>query len=106
MATAAAAAVARARRRVISHFMQHNAVSAASAVRWVPDRRLQRRVLASCVRRGILVETARDTYFLDVPAYDRWHRARHKRVAILMVSIAVIAALVVIGAAFFRAAHP
>jgi CTP-dependent riboflavin kinase len=75
MATAAAAVVAKARREVISHLMQNNAVSASSAVRWIPDRRLQRRVLERLVRRGVIVETADDTYYLDVPEYDRWRRS-------------------------------
>jgi hypothetical protein len=93
MATAAAAVVAKARRDVISHFMERNAVSAAGAVRWVPDRHIKRRMLARLVRRGVIVETAEDTYYLDVPAYDRWRRGMRKRAALLMGGVAAIGAI-------------
>lgn len=93
MATAAAAAVTVARRRVVSHFMQNNAVSPANAVYWVPDRRLQRRLLARFVRRGVIVRTADDTYYLDVPAYDDWARSRRRRAAIAVGSVAAIGAI-------------
>ena len=93
MATAAAA-VAAARRRVISHFMQRNSVAPASAVQWVPERRLQRRQLDRLVRTGVLIETGRDTYYLDIPAYDRWRgRVRH-RIAFLLLGLAAVCAAV------------
>ena len=41
MATAAAAVVARARRDVVSHFMQANAVAPDGASTWISDRPLQ-----------------------------------------------------------------
>ena len=92
MATAAAA-VAVAMRKVTSHLMSNNAVNAGSAVYYVPDRRLRRRVLARLVRRGVIVETAPDTYYLDVPAYDEWRRTRRRRVAFAMGGIAAVAAI-------------
>jgi hypothetical protein len=98
MATAAAAVVAKARREVISHFMQNNAVSPAAAVRWTPDRRLKQRMLARFVRQGVLVETAADTYYLDVPAYDRWRRSVRKRAAFALAGVAAV------GAALFALA--
>lgn len=82
MATAAAA-VGVAMRRVTSHLMSNNAVSAESAVYFIPDRRLQRRVLARLIRRGVIVETAPDTYYLDVPSYDRWRRGLRRRIALV-----------------------
>ena len=94
MATAAAAVVAKARRDVTSHFMQRNAVSSGSAVQWVPDRRLQRRVLDRFVRQDVLVQVAPDTYYLDVPAYDRWRRSARKRMAIALAGVAAVAAAV------------
>ena len=94
MATAAAAIVAKARRDVISHFMQLNGVGADAAVRWVPERHVQRRALARFVRQGVIVETADDTYYLDLPAYDRWHRAARKRLAIALAGVAAIGAAV------------
>lgn len=93
MATAAAAVVAKARRDVISHFMERNAVSAAEAVQWVPDRAIQRRMLARFLRRGVVVQTADDTYYIDVPAYDRWRRSTRKRAAALIGGVAVIGAI-------------
>jgi hypothetical protein len=95
MATAAAAVVARARRDVISHFMERNAASSAQAVRWVPDRRLQRRIIARFVRKGVLVETSADTYYLNVPAYDGWRRSVRKRAAMAMGGVAVVGAILV-----------
>jgi hypothetical protein len=92
MATAAAAVVAKARRDVLSHFMQANAVDANSASHWVPERRIQRRVLDRMVRQGILVETTTDTYFLDLPAYDDWKRGMRRRAAVLIGSVVALAA--------------
>lgn len=92
MATAAAAVVAKARRDVISHFMQLNSVRADSAVRWTPDRDVQRRVLARLLRQGVLVETAENTYYVDMPAYDRWRRSSRRRVAMLLAGAAAIGA--------------
>lgn len=93
MATAAAAIVAKARRDVVSHFMQHNAVSAGQALRWIPDRHIQRRMLARLVRRGVIVETADDSYYLDLPAYDEWARSRRRRTAVALGSVVAIGAL-------------
>jgi|SRR5690349_5177988 hypothetical protein len=93
MATAAAAIVAKARREVVSHFMQNNAVSAADAVRWVPERRIQRRMLDRLVRRGVIVRTAADTYYLDLPVYDEWKTSLRRRAAIAIGGVAVIGAI-------------
>ena len=93
MATAAAAIVAKARREVVSHFMQRNAVSAGQAVQWIPDRRIQRRMLDRLVRRGVIVETAEDTYYLDLPAYDEWARSRRRRTALALGTVALIGGL-------------
>jgi hypothetical protein len=41
----------------------------------------------------VIVETAQDTYYLDLPAYDRWRRSRRKRVAVLMGGVVAIGAL-------------
>jgi hypothetical protein len=63
--------------------MSNNAVSPESAVHYVPDRHLQRRLLARLVRRGVIVETGPDRYFIDIPAYDRWRRGLRRRVAVI-----------------------
>jgi hypothetical protein len=88
MATAAAA-VGAAIRRVTSHLMSANAVSPETAIYFVPDRRLQRRVIGRLIRRGVIVETKPDTYYIDIPAYDRWRRSMRRRAAL---AIGVLAA--------------
>jgi hypothetical protein len=93
MATAAGAVVAKARRDVISHFMQANAVSAERASAWIPDRPLQRRALARFVDRGVIIETGKDTYYLDLPEYDRWRRSMRKRAAFALLAVAIIGAV-------------
>lgn len=94
MATAAAAVVAKARRDVISQFMQQNAVSPLNAIRWVPERNIKRRALARFVRQGVIVETAEDTYYLDVRAYDEWRRSTKKRLVVALAGVAAIGAAV------------
>ncbi len=93
MATAAAAVIAKARRDVLSHFMQANAVDAGSASRFVPERRVQQRVLGRMVRQGILVQVQENTYFLNLPAYDDRKRRVRRRIAILAASGAALAGL-------------
>lgn len=84
----ATAAVAVAIRRVTSHFMSNNAVSGESAVYFAPDRPLQRRILARLIRRGVIVETEPNTYYIDIPAYDRWRRMMRRRAALLVGGVA------------------
>jgi len=92
MATAAAA-VGAAMRRVTSHLMAANAVGPDSAIYFVPDRRLQRRVLDRLIRRGVIVETKPDTYYIDMPAYDRWRRSMRGRAALLIGGVALFSAV-------------
>ena len=47
---------------------------------------------ARLMRRGVLVETGEDTYFLDVPAYDRWRRSLRLRTVVLLAGVAVVGA--------------
>ena len=92
MATAAAA-VGAAIRRVVSHLMGANAVSPETAIYFVPDRHIQRRVLARLVRRNVIVETQPDTYYLDIPAYDRWRRSMRGRAALMIGGVVVLGAI-------------
>ena len=87
----ATAAVAVAMRKVTSHLMSNNAVSPESAVAYIPDRHLQRRMLARLVRRGVIVETAPARYYIDIPSYDRWRRGLRRRVALLLGGVALAA---------------
>lgn len=94
MATAAAAVVAKARRDVISHFMQANAVSAETASTWIPDRPLQERALGRFIDRGVIVKTGKDTYYLALPEYDAWQRSRRRRAALALLAVTLIGAAV------------
>ena len=49
-------------------------------------------MLSRFVRHGVLAETGEHSYYLDVPAYDRWRRTTRKR------AIAAVGAVAVIGA--------
>jgi len=93
MATAAAAVVGKARRDVISYFLQRNAVNANSAVCWIPERGLQRRMLARFVNSGVVIEEAADTYFVNVAAYDSWRRSMRRRASMLLLGVGAIGAL-------------
>jgi hypothetical protein len=84
----ATAAVAVAMRKVVSHLMSNNAVSPETAVHFIPERHLQRRMLARLIRREVIVETGPDRYYLDLPAYDAWRRGLRRRVALLMGGVA------------------
>jgi hypothetical protein len=84
----ATAAVAVAMRKVVSHLMSNNAVSPETAVHFIPERHLQRRMLARLIRREVIVETGPDRYYLDVPAYDAWRRGLRRRLALLMGGVA------------------
>jgi hypothetical protein len=84
----ATAAVAVAMRKVVSHLLSNNAVSPETAVHFIPERHLQRRMLARLIRREVIVETGPDRYYLDVPAYDAWRRGLRRRLALLMGGVA------------------
>jgi hypothetical protein len=96
MATAAAAAVAVARRRVFSHFFAANAVSPENAVPFVAERRLQQRQFERFCRMGVIREAKPGLYYMDMPAWDAWHRGVHTRLKIVL-----LAMVVVIGAVLF-----
>jgi len=70
-----------------------NSVSPETAIYFVPERRLQRRVLARLIRRGVIVQTEPDTYYIDVPAYDHWRRHMRRRAALLIGGVGVLAAI-------------
>ena len=67
--------------------MQENAVAPEKASAWVPERGIQQRMLARFVRRGVIVETAPDKYYLDLPAYDEWRRSVRKRAVFAMLGV-------------------
>jgi hypothetical protein len=93
-AAGAAGAMARARRRLISHFMSNDAVSADKAIGYAPDRGIERRLLERLIDAGVLHVGKAGTYWLDIPAYDEWSKSRRRRAGIMVgAAVAVGAAL-------------
>lgn len=97
MATAAAAAVARARREIQHHFFSNDAVRPDRAVDFDPPTRLQRRQFERMQDRGIIHATGDGRYWLDVVAYDvdltsRYHRVK---IALLLVILAMLVVLLI-----------
>lgn len=95
MATAAAAAAARARRNLFSHFFSVDAVSAENAVTYTPDRQIERRLLDRMKRNGVVVETTPGRYYVSMPAYNASVLQRQVRVKIAML---VLLAVLLMGA--------
>jgi hypothetical protein len=93
MATAAAAAVAKARRDIQHHFFSNDAVRADRAVAFEPRSGIQRRQFERMRSRGIIHEAEPGLYWLDVVAYDIDLRQRFKRVRIVLL-LMLLAALV------------
>ncbi len=87
MATAAAAAIARARRDIQHEFFSQDAVRADRAIAFVPGRHSQRVVFERWLRAGVIHEARHGYYWLDVIAYDVNLRQRHHRVKIALLAI-------------------
>lgn len=92
MATAAAAAVAAARRQALAYFFAHNAVTPDLAQPYAPDRRLQRRQFERLQAAGVIREAKPGRYYVDIPAWQAWQGGMKRRVAIVL-----LGALVVLG---------
>ena len=90
MATAAAAAVAKARRDIQHHFFSHDAVRPDRAVSFEPDRMIQQRQFERMRARGIIREASPGLYWLDVVAYDIDLRDRHARVRTVLLILILI----------------
>jgi hypothetical protein len=43
--------------------------------------------------RGVIVETGKDTYYLDLPEYDRWRRSIRRRLAFVVLGVSIAAAV-------------
>ena len=94
MATAAATIVAKARRRIIDHFMSAEAVSPESAVAFVPNRLVVERQFARFQRNGVVRTTEDGRYWIDIPSYRQWENRRRWRVAAAaIIAVAAAAAL-------------
>ena len=86
-----AAASARARRKVISHFLSSNAVSADRAIPFETNRRLERRFFERLRDRAVVLPGANGGYYIDPPALDTFNVGQRK-VAALGVTAVVLAA--------------
>ena len=86
-AAGAGAAVARARRRVVSHFLSRNAVSADQAVGFTPQRRLEARQFERMRSAGVLKPGRNGTFYADVPALDAWQNTRRKRAGMIIAGV-------------------
>jgi hypothetical protein len=90
MATAAAAAVAKARRDIQHHFFSNDAVRPDQAVAFEPRSRLQRRQFERMQSRGIIREGKPGSYWMDVVAYDVDLRARFARVKVILLAMVLV----------------
>ena len=93
MATAAAAIIAKARRRIIDHLMMANAVSPESAVGYEPNSIAQRRQFERLQAAGVIKEARNDEYWIDIPAYSAWANRRRRRMIALLIVVVIAAAL-------------
>jgi hypothetical protein len=96
MATAVAAAVAKARRDIQHHFFSHDAVRPDRAVAFEPNRRIEERQFERMRSRGIIREAKPGLYWLDVVAYDIDLRQRFTRVRWLLL-IMVLGLAIALG---------
>jgi len=90
MATAAAAANAKARRDIQHHFFSNDAVRPDHAVAFDPPSRLQRRQFERMRSVGIVRENKQGLYWMDVVAYDIDLRRRFKRVRIVLLALVLL----------------
>ena len=97
MATAAAAAVAKARRDIQHHFFSNDAVRPDRAVSFESDRIIQQRQFERMRSRGIICEASPGLFWLDVIAYDVDLRQRFTRVRLVLLAI-VLALAIGLGA--------
>lgn len=76
MATAASAALARARQSLFSHFFAQNAVSPENAIGWASGRFVEQRLFDRMKAAGVIVEAAPGRFYVSMPAYDVAMRSR------------------------------
>ena len=88
-----AAAMARARRRVISHFLSRNAVSPEKAVSFSPERRMEQRFFDRLCDKGVIVPAANGTWYLDAPKFDLYQQSRRKRLGAALAGLAAALAV-------------
>lgn len=93
MATAAAAAVAKARRDIQHHFFSHDAVRPDRAVEFEAHKMIEERQFDRMRSRGIIREAKPGLYWLDVVAYDIEMRQRHTMISVVLLILVVALAI-------------
>lgn len=97
MATAAAAALAKARRDIQHEFFRQDAVRPDRAIAFDPDRHMQRRVFDGWMASGVIRREADGRYWLDVVAYDDEVQNRYKRLRLIMIGLAIALAIAILA---------
>jgi len=98
MATsAAAAAVARARRQLQHEFFQADAVRPDRAIAFTPEQLVERRIFERWQRAGVIRENGPGRYWLDVVAYDVEVTGRFKRQRAILLMLVVVLAAIAVG---------
>jgi hypothetical protein len=78
--------------------MSQNAVSPEKAVRFSPERRMEKRLLDRLCDKGVIVPAANGTWYLDVAKFDAYQQSRRKRMGMVLAGLATaLAAGVGIG---------
>ena len=93
MATAAAAAVAKARRDIQHVFFSHDAVRPDRAIAFEPRSRIQERQFERYRSAGVIRESKPGLYWLDVVAYDIDMRQRFSRVRLVLLAMVLVLAI-------------
>jgi len=91
---AAAAAMMRARRKVVSWFFAVHAVTAEDAVPFAPQSGLQRRQFERMRARNVILEAEPGKYWIDVAAYDADNTNRRRRIALILGPVLIVSILV------------
>ena len=92
MATAAAAIIAKARRRIFDHLMGANAVSPESAVEFEPSGVIPRRQFQRLQDAEVVRSTDDGRFWVDIPTYREWSNVRRRRLAAIAVVVTAAAA--------------
>lgn len=103
VAPAVAAALMRARRRIVRHFETAGATAPGRTTTYVPERRVEKRVLRQFVDRGVLVGSPTGAYWLDRDALAAFRRRLRARVftaaglALTLVGLALVGLAAALG---------
>lgn len=97
-AAGVAAAAAQARRRVVSHFLSQNAVSADRAVPFTADKRMEQRFFDRMRDDGVIQPATNGGYYLDVARWDAWQQTQRGRIKwILLAGVVALGIGIAVG---------